>query len=488
MNAGMRFVAISALAVAGTMCFCRASGASVPVVTLTFDDNPKGHVLHAAPVLERHGYKGTFCIVTSWIGTDAKRMTWDDVRELKRRGHEIVSHTVTHADLLKTNREKGDDAVRAELTGSRDAIRRETGAAPRFLCYPFGQKDDRVDAMVRSAGMIPMGLRRINFGTGTTPASFARYLDSLIAGKNPAPVDILFHGITAETGGWRPFASLADFEGCIAALAEREKKGLIKVVDYNVFAGRGRGRLCLTFDDRNWPRWVAAMPIFAKYGARASFFPDGRLNAEALAAVKLLYDAGHTVGPHTVKHRNAPAYVAEHGFDEYWKKEVQPQMADFASAGIRPRSMAYPNNRHSAETDAGFVARGIERLRAGVPGSRPYDPKGLKRETLVPFPELDAMYLTEEYVRTNAVMPGVGIGSAYNTDIDDFCAGLRRAAARNETVVVFSHDIAPEANAISMKTGWLKRILETASREKMTISGFDDLPRLDSSGCRPMQR
>lgn len=476
MGTRREFIAMSALAAAGTLCDCRDSSAEVPVVTLTFDDNPKGHALHAAPILERYGFRGAFCIVTSWIGKNGKRMTWDDVRGLRRRGHEIVSHTATHSDLLKTFIGKGADAVLAELTGSRDAIRRETGAAPRFVCYPFSQKNAEVDALARSAGMMPMGLRRRNFGTGTTPAAFARYLDSLIAGKSSAPVDILFHGITAETGGWRPFASLADFEGCIAALAERARKGLIKVVDYNTFAGRGRGTLCLTFDDRNWPRWVAAMPLFAKHGARASFFPNGRFDAKALSALKLLYDAGHTVGPHTVGHRNAPAYVADSGFDEYWKKEVEPQMTDFASVGIRPRAMAYPNNRRCAASDAGFTARGIVRLRAGVPGSRPYDPKGLKRASLVPFPALDAMYLTAEHVRTNAVMPGVGIGAAYNTDIDDLCAGLRRAAARNETVVFFSHDIAPAPDAIGMRTEWLERILETAVREKMSISGFDDLP------------
>jgi peptidoglycan/xylan/chitin deacetylase (PgdA/CDA1 family) len=227
------------------------------------------------------------------------------------------------------------------------------------------------------------------------------------------------------------------------------------------------------------------MPLFAKYGARASFFPNGRLDSDALKALRRLYDAGHTVGPHTVHHRNATDVVSKAGFDAYWEKEVEPQMSAFASVGIRPRAMAYPNNRHSAVSDACFVARGITRLRAGVPNSRPYDPKGLKRASLVPFPKLHAMYLTPEYVRTNAVMPGVGIGAAYQTDIEDFCAGLRHAAARNETVVVFSHDICAKPNAISMKTEWLERILKTAAEEGMTVCGFDDLPALENGVVQP---
>ena len=452
-----------------------AAPADVPAVTLTFDDNPKGHLTVAAPVLERYGFRGTFNIVSDWVGKDAKKMTWDDIRELRRRGHEIASHAASHPNLVPLHAEKGADAVMRELTSSRDFIRRETGSAPRFFCHPFVQTTPEVDALVRAAGMTPMLTGRHNFGTGTTPETFAEFLDALIAGKRPK-TDILFHGITRETGGWRPLASAADFEGCIAALAERARKGLIRVVDYGTFIGRGRGTLCLTFDDRSFANWVAAIPLFSKYGARASFFPNGRLDSAALTALKRLYDAGHTVGPHTLHHLNAPDAVAKDGFDSYWEKEIAPQLRAFATVGIRPRSMAYPNNRRSDAVDAGFVARGIVRLRAGVPGARPYDPKGLKRASIVPFPKLDAMYMTKENVRTNSLMRAVGIGSAYATDIDDLCAGLRRAAGRGETVVFFSHDIAEKPNVISMRTEWLEKILATAAEEGMSVVGFDDLP------------
>lgn len=477
----MRYLAVffAVLISASARIAAAAAPAEVPVVALTFDDNPKGHLTVAAPALERHGFRGTFNIVCDWVGKDERKLTWDDVRELRRRGHEIVSHTVSHRSLVQLLAEKGTNAVMRELTQSRDVIRRETGAAPRFFCHPFANTSLQVDSLVRAAGMTPMLVGRHNFGTGTTPESFAAFLDALIAEKKPR-TDILFHGITKETGGWRPLASAADFEGCIAALAERVRKGLIRVVDYETFIGRGRGTLCLTFDDRSFANWVAAMPLFAKYGARASFFANGKLDAGALAALKSLHDAGHTVGPHTLRHLNAPDVVAKEGFDSYWKREIAPQMAAFASVGIKPRAMAYPNNRRSDASDAGFVARGIVRLRAGVPGSRPYDPKGLKRVSLVPFPKLDAMYMSKENVRTNALMRAVGIGSAYATDIDDLCAGLRRAAGRGETVVFFSHDIAEKPSVISMRTEWLEKILATAAEEGMSVVGFDDLPELVS--------
>ena len=237
----------------------------------------------------------------------------------------------------------------------------------------------------------------------------------------------------------------------------------------------GRGTLCLTFDDANWPRWEAALPIFAKHGAHASFFPNGKLDDAALASLRRIADAGHTVGPHTQGHADAPPFFERHGAEKYWELQVKPQMDALAKVGIRPRSMAYPNNRRTDETDAFLKTKGFRRFRAGYPGVRPYDPKHLKKAELKPLAEIDEVFLPADRVASTAWMRGVGIGEAYNTDIDDVLAALDRAAARNETIVFFSHNIAPDAKSISMKTEWLERILAHAQALGMRIAGFDEL-------------
>ena len=82
-------------------------------VALTFDDSLKDHLLIAAPMLEEHGWRGTFCIVTDWVGKDSSKLTWDDVRELVRRGHEIATHTKTHRNLVELLKaDKGDEVRR----------------------------------------------------------------------------------------------------------------------------------------------------------------------------------------------------------------------------------------------------------------------------------------------------------------------------------------------------------------------------------------
>ena len=52
------------------------------------------------------------------------------------------------------------------------------------------------------------------------------------------------------------------------------------------------GILCLTFDDRHWENWKKALPVFERHGAKATFFPSGDLNAEALVCLKKLDEAG----------------------------------------------------------------------------------------------------------------------------------------------------------------------------------------------------
>lgn len=237
---------------------------------------------------------------------------------------------------------------------------------------------------------------------------------------------------------------------------------------------RTNGVLCLTFDDRNWERWVAAMPLFEKYGAHASFFPHGHLDARALECLAALHGKGHTVGPHTLRHADAPAYFAERGAEAYWNEQVKPQMDAFAKVGIVPASMAYPNNLRTDETDEFLAKKGFRHFRAGN-RVRPYDKEHAKLATLKPLAEADEAYMKREALRGTRLLRGVGIGEAYNTDIDDICAGIRRAAERGEAIVFYSHDITPDAATINMKTAWLEKMLATAKDAGMDILGFDDL-------------
>jgi peptidoglycan/xylan/chitin deacetylase (PgdA/CDA1 family) len=123
----------------------RSRGAFPPrTLAITFDDSYRDN-LEAARVLAEHGLPATFFLPTAFVGTDhvfpwdrcLKRMpnlTWPDVREMRRLGFEIGSHTVTHVDLGAVSAER---ATR-EIVESKAVLEDRLGTKVRWFAYPFG--------------------------------------------------------------------------------------------------------------------------------------------------------------------------------------------------------------------------------------------------------------------------------------------------------------------------------------------------------------
>jgi peptidoglycan/xylan/chitin deacetylase (PgdA/CDA1 family) len=104
-----------------------------------------------SPELERHA-------------ADQLLMTWDHVRELRRAGMDVQSHTRTHRVLQTLS----DAELELELGGSRRDLERELGQAPRALAYPIGRplpESSRARSALSKAGY-ELGLSN---GTGATP-------------------------------------------------------------------------------------------------------------------------------------------------------------------------------------------------------------------------------------------------------------------------------------------------------------------------------
>ncbi len=78
-------------------------------------------------------------------------LTWDDVRDLHRRGFAIGSHTVEHPILTRLSREELD----RELRRSKATIERELGTECPWIAFPNGEADDvsaEVIGRVKQAG------------------------------------------------------------------------------------------------------------------------------------------------------------------------------------------------------------------------------------------------------------------------------------------------------------------------------------------------
>ena len=185
-------------------------------VVLTFDDGVKDHLLVAAPELEKRGWRGIFCVVPDWIGKDEKHLSWDDVRELRRRGHEIANHTLSHADLGKLVREGRLGEARRQIAAGRDAIAKELGEAPKVLCIPFGSIEPEVYRIAAEEGQDVLPVDRANFGAGSGPV--ASRIDSHLV-RADRYCDILSHGIRKSGGGWNPFDTEVEFRAHLDSIA-----------------------------------------------------------------------------------------------------------------------------------------------------------------------------------------------------------------------------------------------------------------------------
>jgi peptidoglycan/xylan/chitin deacetylase (PgdA/CDA1 family) len=113
-------------------------------VAITFDDCYLDN-LHAAEILRDYGFPATFFLPTGYVGTtrvfDWDRglpylgnLSWDHAREMAGMGHEIGSHTVTHANLGVA----ASDQAWEELVASRQTIEDRLGRPCRWFAYPFG--------------------------------------------------------------------------------------------------------------------------------------------------------------------------------------------------------------------------------------------------------------------------------------------------------------------------------------------------------------
>jgi peptidoglycan/xylan/chitin deacetylase (PgdA/CDA1 family) len=138
-------------------------------VVVTFDDAFRSVRELALPVMRRLGLPGSVYVPTdypgapgamAWAGTDhwlggpyeheLRCLGWDELGELAQEGWEVGSHTRSHPRLTMLD----DEALAAELEGSRAACEDALELPCRSIAYPYGDVDERVVAEARAAGYV----------------------------------------------------------------------------------------------------------------------------------------------------------------------------------------------------------------------------------------------------------------------------------------------------------------------------------------------
>jgi peptidoglycan/xylan/chitin deacetylase (PgdA/CDA1 family) len=139
---------MAAVAVVGTIGVAvQPAAAASPrtTISLTFDDG-NANQLSAVSALNANGMKGTFYVVSGWVGAPGY-LTRGDLDTLKSRGHEIGGHTVNHPDLPTLS---SGEAAR-QICNDRQTLT-SWGYTVRSFAYPFASSNRAVEKTVRDCG------------------------------------------------------------------------------------------------------------------------------------------------------------------------------------------------------------------------------------------------------------------------------------------------------------------------------------------------
>lgn len=98
-------------------------------------------------ILDKYKVKATFFVVGEWVDKYP-----ESVKALSDAGHEVMSHSNTHAHFNSLS----SDEIIADLNACGDKIEGVTGTRPTLFRCPYGEYDDHVINAVRSMGIEPI--------------------------------------------------------------------------------------------------------------------------------------------------------------------------------------------------------------------------------------------------------------------------------------------------------------------------------------------
>jgi len=159
------------------------------LVSLTFDDGWQSVYDNAIPILDANNFKSTQYIITNAIGdTTNGYMTFDEINSMHQNGHEIGSHTRTHADLTSASAD-----LQSEVYGSLSDLLISFNNVNN-LAFPYGKYNPTVKSFIKDAGYL--GARTVDFGFNDKSADkFALKVQIVerggICGSDTAPLTTL---------------------------------------------------------------------------------------------------------------------------------------------------------------------------------------------------------------------------------------------------------------------------------------------------------
>ncbi len=106
-------------------------------IILTFDDGYEDAYQFAFPILQVHGFSGTFYIITGVVGWRGY-LNWEQLHSMLAAGMQIGSHTIHHVNIGATLL-FSPTAAQQELLQSQAVLQKQLGVVIQQFCYPSGE-------------------------------------------------------------------------------------------------------------------------------------------------------------------------------------------------------------------------------------------------------------------------------------------------------------------------------------------------------------
>lgn len=115
-----------------------------PLISVTFDDGWESIYTDGLPLLQKYGIPTTQYVM-SGVSDNPKYMTLDQIKSLRKAGHEIGCHTVDHSDLTTLS----GVMVDKQLRDCKDYYERQLGQPVRQFASPYGASNDQTIQAIR---------------------------------------------------------------------------------------------------------------------------------------------------------------------------------------------------------------------------------------------------------------------------------------------------------------------------------------------------
>ncbi|SNY59423.1 Polysaccharide deacetylase [Arsukibacterium tuosuense] len=149
-------------------------------VVITFDDSFENNYTTAHPILMEFGYPYTIFISPGSIDNRVGPvLSWEQVRKMAADGVLVANHAMNHEHMTRRQPDESDAdwlaRMEQNILDAERRIKQETGQSHQWLAYPYGEFNNKLEALVEKLGFIGIGQQSGAIGPATLLTRIPRY-------------------------------------------------------------------------------------------------------------------------------------------------------------------------------------------------------------------------------------------------------------------------------------------------------------------------